>query len=61
MNLSVHMSIGGTNRYHEITKLKKDDIDVMNIDGGHLNDYGNLIYGKITAQEILKIIKDDKN
>ena len=33
----------------------------MNIDGGHLNDYGNLIYGKITAQEILKIIKDDKN
>ena len=44
----------------ELTKLKKD-IDVMNIDGGHLNDYGNLIYGKITAQEILKIIKDDKN
>ena len=29
----------------ELTKLKKD-IDVMNIDGGHLNDYGNLIYGK---------------
>ena len=45
----------------ELTKLKKKDIDVMNIDGGHLNDYGNLIYGKITAQEILKIIKDDKN
>jgi superfamily II DNA/RNA helicase len=24
LKLSVHMSIGGTNRYHEITKLKKD-------------------------------------
>ena len=30
----------------------------MNIDGGHLNDEGNKIYGEITANEMIKILKD---
>ncbi len=45
----------------KLTELKKRNIDVMNIDGGHLNDEGNKIYGEIIADEMIKILKYEKN
>lgn len=40
-----------------IIKMKDDGYDVNHEDGGHLNDYGNEIYGKLLAKEMIKILK----
>ena len=45
----------------KLAELKKQNVDVMNIDGGHLNDEGNKIYGEIAANEMIKIFKYEKN
>ena len=41
-----------------ILEMKKNGEDVMHEDGGHLNDYGNSIYGKIISKEMIKKIKN---
>ena len=41
-----------------ILEMKKNGKDVMHEDGGHLNDYGNFIYGKIISKEMIKKIKN---
>ena len=46
---------------NKIIELKDEDIDVMHEDGGHLNTYGNKIYGELTAEKMVKIIKNRKN
>ena len=40
-----------------LLEMKKKGKDVMHEDGGHLNDYGNMIYGKIISEELLKNLK----
>ena len=40
-----------------IIKMKDDGYDVNHEDGSHLNDYGNEIYGKLLAKEMIKILK----
>lgn len=39
---------------NKIIELNSKNIDVFHEDGGHLNDYGNEIYGKIISKEIMK-------
>ena len=39
---------------NKIIELNNKDIDVFHEDGGHLNDYGNKIYGKLISDEIIK-------
>ena len=41
--------------------MKKNGEDVMHEDGGHLNDYGNNIYGKLISEEFLKILQNAGN
>ena len=40
-----------------IIKMKDEGHDVNQEDGGHLNDYGNEIYGKLLAKEMIRILK----
>lgn len=44
----------------KIVELKKKEFDVNHEDGGHLNEFGNKIYGEFTAKEMMKIIKIQK-
>ena len=44
-----------------ILEMKKNGEDVMHEDGGHLNDYGNNIYGKLISEEFLKILQNAGN
>ena len=44
-----------------ILEMKKNGEDVMHEDGGHLNDYGNNIYGKAISEEFLKILLNAGN
>ena len=42
---------------NSIIDLKDKGEDVVHEDGGHLNEYGNRIYGEIAAEEMLNILK----
>ena len=44
-----------------IIKMKDDGYDVNNEDGGHLNDYGNEIYGKLLAKEMIRVLEKHNN
>jgi lysophospholipase L1-like esterase len=44
----------------KLIELKNAGYDVYHEDGGHINEVGNKIYGEITAEEILKVIKNEK-
>jgi len=63
INDSLNNISKNNNLYNLITpliELKKADEkkeDIFNFDGGHLNDFGNKIYGTAIGNEILKIIK----
>ena len=48
------------NPSNQIVKLKEDGLDVNHEDGGHLNIYGNKIYGELIANEMLNIFKNEK-
>ena len=43
-----------------LVKLKKEGLDVYHEDGGHLNEDGNRIYGELTADKMIEIIKNEK-
>ena len=44
----------------KLIKLKNNGLDVHHEDGGHINEEGNRIYGEMTAQEMMKVIKNGK-
>lgn len=43
---------------NKIIQLNSKDIDVFHEDGGHLNNYGNKIYGQLISREIIKKLSD---
>ena len=43
-----------------LIKMKDGGIDVNHEDGGHLNPYGNKIYGELTAIKMMDIMKNEK-
>lgn len=45
---------------NKLIELKEKGIDVNHEDGGHLNTYGNEIYGEITASKMIDIMKNEK-
>jgi hypothetical protein len=45
---------------NRLIKLKDEGIDVNHEDGGHLNAYGNMIYGELTAINMMNIMKNEK-
>lgn len=45
---------------NKLIELKEKGIDVNHEDGGHLNTYGNKVYGEITASKMISIIKNEK-
>jgi len=44
-----------------IIKMKDAGHDVHYEDGGHLNDYGNEIYGKLLAKEMIRVLEKHNN
>ena len=44
-----------------VLNMKKNGEDVMHEDGGHLNDYGNMIYGKMISEEMIMRLENVKN
>jgi len=43
---------------NKILELNSKDIDVFHEDGGHLNNYGNKIYGQLISEEIMIRLSD---
>ena len=45
---------------NKLIELKDKGIDVNHEDGGHLNTYGNKIYGELTAKGMMEILMYEK-